>query len=603
MDMYKLRAAFDIAPLRTACRLLPVLTNYFHVFPLYTVSHSHIIAFMSTLNTDATTTPPEIQHAILEGLVGKVNGMDITDILVKNNSKWTKRWHRPITRHETETDALLRTLILNSLKITTEQNSADLAQLVQTRIVDLVVLKMHKCLDQYPRDGENLTLDLTLLLQLLQLRPYHTGRGFVFVAVTGHFGNPNESPYSYTEKHRFEVPSSEKTKYISEAVRTELRDSLTNPECVSASREVSRVTIVDILEEIRDLSVFSDTHRAIYFRILPLLIQNTRQQTPEVGRQWIVSDTRPDHMMILDRAGKNTYVTRAVYKNTMLKESLEKNILFFSDATWREFQLRQSLYVPRNSTLHQRGLCSGWVKLNGRYYQPVVQFTLHNSLCRLLQTVMMFINEDSTQDMTASIRENIRHGLVFIEAMLGEIMDVQQRTELESIIQKNLSKWLQQENLGMEVHAQTCHVMRQLIEKLDIPKSALLPEPSQSLFDETSTARSQHLNRLYVVNKTLPQIACSSVSKHLFKVIGSVPQQTPQQCAMVLDASVILTHIHAIKAEKFSVSDHQCNVSRALKTAHRNPSQAPSAASEDLVRVLSLLSECCAKGFLGVFGW
>jgi len=238
---------------------------------------------MCKLNTNASATPPEMQHAILAGLAGKVNGMDVTDVLMKNKSTKKTGWYQTDSSYDSEIDSLLETLISNRLKITTEQNSVDIARLMQTRIFDLVVMKMHKWLDDHFKDGEKLTLYLTLLLQLLQLRPYHTGQGFVFVSVTGQFENSDGSRYTYKEEQRFEVPSSETTKYISDAVKMEMSVSMTNPECVSADAHVSRITIADILEKITNLPLLSDTHKTLCLRILPLLIQNTHQQMPKVG--------------------------------------------------------------------------------------------------------------------------------------------------------------------------------------------------------------------------------------------------------------------------------------------------------------------------------
>ena len=75
----------------------------------------------------------------------------------------------------------------------------------------------------------------------------------------------------------------------------------------------------------------------------------------------------------------------------------------------------------------------------------------------------------------------------------------------------------------MDLHAQTCHVIRRMTQKLEIPKFALLPVPCQPLVRvEMSTIQIEHLNILRSINKILFQLARSGMPEYLFKPITSV---------------------------------------------------------------------------------
>jgi hypothetical protein len=571
-EIHKFRVSLDIAALPMALRLVPVLMKYFHVFPLYPTAHSHILGFLCSLNSSASATPPEIQHSILTGLVEKVNDMDVTDILMKFKTSRRPGGFRHELFTESQLDPLLQTLISNSLEIKTRQNSIDIALLVQTRIFDVLVMKLHRWLDGEQEKEEGfLQQSLQILLQLLELRPYYTGRGFMFVCVDSSFVTSRGSRRVCVEKQRFEIPSSETGQYISKAVQDEMRDLLKHPTGNLVRARVLRITFGYILNEIAHLPILSNTHRTLWARMLPLLVVNTHNQIPKVGQHWNMSSTVPDHMENLNFWDVNYSVTEAVDKNPMLKNSLGDGVLFFSDTKWREFQVQQSLYVPHNSTVCQRGLCGGWVEINGMYFQPVVKFSVHQSLRALLVWV---VTSDQNNIMTPTAGENICYGLAFIEAMLDEVMNVEQNMNMQFLIHTHLSKLLQLTDVGTDVHAQACHTMRKFVEMLDIPKIA---------------------HRLKSIHTILLQIANSNVSQHLFQIIGSMPQQTPQQCKMVIDASVILVYTHAIKTEKFSTSAHQHQVDRALQTARRSTSQHSTEYSQELVQTLSSLSECCEK--------
>jgi len=600
-NMYKMRMSLDIAPVQMALRVLPSMIKYFHVFPLFTRTHVSILEFMCDLNTSPDATPHEIQHAILTGLCEKVDHMDVTDVLMQNRTTPRNNWYQTYPPYELNVDILLMNLISNSMDIRTRQNTVDISRLMQTRIFDLMVMKIQKWLNG--RQTTQLTPSLTLVLKLLQTRPYHTGRGFVLVYVKGDFGMDRVAKH-YIATQCFEVPSTEKTKYISKAAGQEMYALLANTVSGVKLSKVSRITIADVLQSIMYLNKCTPTDTALCLAILPLLIENTPNQTPEVGRYWMVSDTVPDDMAEVGMLSDNSSVAQAVQTNHLLKDSLARGVLYFSNEKWREFQLRQSLFVPSNSIVHQRGLCTGWAEIDGKYFQPVVHFTLHKSLCTVVYSVLEFLSVDAIEHVTPSIRENIRYVLVFIEAMLDEVMNVEPDSCVQRFIQVHLEILLLKQDLGMDVHALACHVLRRMVENLDIPKVALLPAPSQSLLnDETNTAREHHIAMLHGINFVLSDFATSKIPPHLFEIIGSMPQQTPQQCRMVLDASVVLTHIHLIKAEKFSISVHKHQIYRALKTARRNLGQCNTGYSQELVQALTSLSGCCEKSMLGFFGW
>jgi len=101
---------------------------------------------------------------------------------------------------------------------------------MQTQIFDIFVMKLHKWLVSPHKNPETLTHDLTFLLQLLELRPYQTGRGFVFLRVRTIARGRREAHDIHSDTHRFEVPSGETTPYISNTMRGEMCHSFINPE-------------------------------------------------------------------------------------------------------------------------------------------------------------------------------------------------------------------------------------------------------------------------------------------------------------------------------------------------------------------------------------
>ena len=266
-EMHAFRKELDIAQEKMARRLVPVLTMYFHVFPIYRRSHETIIQFLCTLNTAASTTPPDIQHSILMGLVKKVDGKDVIDVLMegKNARKVSSLNWSP----GDDIDHLLQTLVTNSLEIQTEQNSIDLSRLMQTRIFDFFVMKLHTWLNNPRRTKEELALDFKIIARLVGIRRFPRGRGFIFAGVKRTTG---ELRLVSEETLRMEVPDSEKTTDISDALKSEIRATLTPPNSTVVEFWVHRVTISKVLKVIRQLSENTDFDEELWWTIF----NNTR---------------------------------------------------------------------------------------------------------------------------------------------------------------------------------------------------------------------------------------------------------------------------------------------------------------------------------------
>jgi hypothetical protein len=262
LDIYRFRGDLDIAQPQMARRLVPVLTRYLHVFPIYRRSHEYILKFLCSLNTSASTTPPEIQHSILMGLVEKVYGIDVIDILVegKNARKLSSLNSFPMDY----IDHLVQTLITNSLEIKTEQNSIDVSRLMQTRIFDFFVMKLHTWLDNPNRTGEELTLNFRFIARLLGMLRYPCGRGFIFARVRRTTG---ELCLISEETLRMDVPDSEDTTDISEALKSAILAIMTPPNSTVVEFRVERVTISKLLKEIKQLPELTGLHRELWWMI------------------------------------------------------------------------------------------------------------------------------------------------------------------------------------------------------------------------------------------------------------------------------------------------------------------------------------------------
>jgi len=266
-DMHTFRGDFDIAQAQMARRLVPFLTTYFHCFPIYRKSHERIIRFLSKLNTTGSATPPDIQHSILTGLVEKVYGKDVIDVLVEGN-----HIRRKISLECFPGDGInhvLQVLISNSLDMNTEQNSTDLSRLMQTRIFDIFVMKLHTWLDNPYRRREELTVDFAFLVQLLTLRRNPPARGFIFARVK----RTSRIPRSIAEKTlHMDVPDGENTTDISEPLKSEILAMLTPPNSTVVEFQVERVTISKLLQQIKELPWITDVQRELWW----IIFNNTR---------------------------------------------------------------------------------------------------------------------------------------------------------------------------------------------------------------------------------------------------------------------------------------------------------------------------------------
>jgi len=260
--MYAFRGELDIAQAQMARRLLPFLIMYFHCFPIYRRSHEDILQFLCSLNTTGSATPPDIQHNILMGLVEKVYGKDVIDILIEGNNIRKKRSFELFPGHNI--DRLLQILITNSLEIKTEKNSTNLARLMQTRIFDIFVMKLHTWLNNPHRWREELTVDFIFIVQLLKLRQNPSARGFIFARVKT---TPRKSRWITEETLHMDVPDSEDTKDISEALKSEILTTLTPPNSTVVEFHVERVTISKLLKKIKELPWITDVQRELLWMI------------------------------------------------------------------------------------------------------------------------------------------------------------------------------------------------------------------------------------------------------------------------------------------------------------------------------------------------
>jgi len=266
-EIHAFRGNLDIAQAQMTRRLVPFLTMYFHCFPIYRKSHERILQFLGNLNTTGSETPPDIQHCILTGLVEKVYGKDVIDVLVEGN-----HMRREITLEYFPGDTInhmLQILISNSLEINTEQNLTDLSRLMQTRIVDIFVMKLHKWLDHPYRRREELTVDLRFLVQMLTLRRNPPTRDFIFARAK----RTPRIPRSIAEKTlHMDVPDGENTKDISDALKSEILAMLTPPNSTVVEFRVERVTISKLLKQIKEWPKITDEQR----ELLSLIWHNIR---------------------------------------------------------------------------------------------------------------------------------------------------------------------------------------------------------------------------------------------------------------------------------------------------------------------------------------
>jgi len=176
--------------------------------------------------------------------------MDVVDVLVKSESARNPDWLYLDQFNETELDRLMQTLVSNSLEIKTEQNSIDVARLMQTRIFDYLAMKLHRWLECERKTDEGLTLNLKFLLRLLEHGRYPTIRGFIVAHVWSTTGGSRNLSH---EMQRFDVPDSEHAAHISDAVKREICAQLTRPNYTMVDSWIGRVTLPGILRDIQAL--------------------------------------------------------------------------------------------------------------------------------------------------------------------------------------------------------------------------------------------------------------------------------------------------------------------------------------------------------------
>jgi len=258
-NMYKFRGDLDIAQAQMARRLVPVLTRYFDFFPIYMKSHESILQFLCSLNMAGSTTPSEIQHSILTSLCETVYSTGVIAVLMR--FKHTRKLGSSYKFHGDKTDQLLQTLITNSLEMNTEQNSMDLSRLMQTRIFDIFVMKLHTWLDNPHRTPEELTLNFRFIVRLLELRRNPPARGFIFARV---MWTPGDSHLISHEKLHMDVPDNEYTTGISDELKNRILHAMIPTNSTVVEFRVERVTIWTILKQIEELPEITDKQRELW---------------------------------------------------------------------------------------------------------------------------------------------------------------------------------------------------------------------------------------------------------------------------------------------------------------------------------------------------
>jgi hypothetical protein len=613
-----------------AIHLVPILVHCLHPCRelsmefRQTLSFFHEICHMEASEQDVA----DIQGLIVTNLTTKWENKTAFDVLLATQTTYLTAASRQSQIQQVNYNLFtcIRTFFRNPL----HRNALCRTELQHTRLFDILVLSLLHCTRQQagiPSGGFKGNVTLQVLLELLERNPCQRGCGFIFLTVqTQGLGAASGSPVQ-TEEFCTELPGVDCTSTtLSTGMLEEMCMRLVNTDkrhIISYEYKIGNIA-TGILDSMQAPELDS-AHGEVCFKILSLLTETHDEIRPEIGLEWTMSHTEPPCMQAVDCISANYSLGEALQQNPMLAEALVNGRLHFTAADWQDMSARQSLFVPVNSLVYQRGLSGrGIVKIGSVYFQAVARGSMQGLLgChsvsivsrQMLSVASRVIRTTASGDIVAIEDKTIdttEHGvlfrsLLFLESMLDQIMDIDgsQRFNVvfaQQTLIESLARVLRREGLGTTLYQITCHIIDQFMRKLDIPVYDEIPRDSQALITTLEQGTivmggySAHENYLYRTNEVLFTVLECGVHRCLFRLLQSSPQATEEECLICFYACAALVDIYKIRARKYSREVREITVDAALVVTEKNIRNNTGFLTTALLEQIMKLQACCEEG-------
>jgi len=583
-----------------SARVVPVLVQCMHSCREFEIEIAAVLTTLSKISllTDAGHDAAEMQRLIVTNLIAKHHNKPIFDVILALQIKYNRRDRYEIRNSNEILFGWIYTFFLN----TVHHNTFYTTLLLQTRLFDMLVLSL---VNSTRQQGSTVRVEfdpgvtLRALLQLLQRKPYQRGCGFIFFTVQTQCLGAASGTAAQTEEFCTEIPGVDCT---STTLSTEMLEQMCRRLVDTDKRQILsyRYIVRNIATALKDVMRSPDLdseHLEVCIKILSWLTETHDDVRPEIGLEWSASRTAPHDMQIYDGGmAANFSLMQAVERNPMLTDALVNGRLHFSASDWQDMRAKQGLFVPVNSLVYQRGLSGrGYVHIGSVYFRPVARDTMQGLLgCTPVSMVSHHMLSVALEDKEMDTTEHgvLFRSLMFLESMLDQIMDIEstEATATQAIFMRSLAGLLRSRYLIITLYQMTCHIVDQYLRKLDIPVLDGI------LLDDAELKYPAHKEFLRKNKFILFVVLDCDVQYSLFRLLGSSPQQTEEECLLCFYACTSLVQIHKIRAMKYSRAVRERNVDAALRATQKNIRKNTGFLTTPLLVELTKLRACCEEG-------
>jgi len=605
LSLYRSRRTLALQATPCVARIIFALVQQMHNHPTNTFVHMDNLNFMSQLQIVCNQYEGRISPIIVKELVRKVHGMDFFDMLIGVQTDTTRNIDDQNLENIYES---VQSLLYVTLSDTSAENRTTQSMLMESRMFDMYVLKLFMSIRECEM-GDYITpvteCGLKMVLRLLKIRPYQIGRGFIHIVLTTQSTGYHSHVAPHTSSYYAEFPHGQCKLCIGPRLQNSICRNYCPRDCVAVNQSATAHNIATVLSRIQHCILSSQEVNSLICRILPLLVRPMKNKQCQLGNEWMEYCSAPDDMFNPENDSANRNLADALAKNPLLYNGLAQGRLKYNELDWAEFRKQTNLFSPVDSIACQRGVSNrGTVEIQNKFFRPIALPTMQSALelcsvdlvCVQIQSILFEHGRPN-----ASMQSEIYGGLVFVECMLDEVMDIRHMHGSGNNLVILLDRVLGHAGLGVQVHSKACHVLKQVTQKIDIPVFDIIPSAAtgtlfQRLLMLKANSYSTHLAELSRMDPIFTTIANSKLPQSLFAVVGSVSQETEEDRFYMFNACVVLIDIFKIKATKFPATTHKNVVSVALSTAHRNIGTASGISSyTKLFQTLLDLNPCCDK--------
>jgi len=580
-DIFITLEMYGLSTKTMAVQILPVLVQCMHCYPQVLVHPMHVhtrkkyphcegfvlIDIISKLRGEAFEVA-EVQQCIVTNLICKIHNKNLLDITmdVQNTDISNQFDTHFIRRSNIYLSSFINIILQNPLL----KRAFCIILLLETRLFDVLAMSniatVHGNTIHMP---EHPAYILNPILQILERKPYQRERGIIHISISSRDTFDVHGRYIKSADYRAEYPGVDCTSTL----RTGMLEQICRRFNITDGWEIFEYSnkiynIATALKAVLKCENSTNNNRDVCCKILALLMKTHEEIAHEIGLEWSASLTAPLGMLDRENTEANGLLANAVDQNPMLRNALVNGRLTFSASDWQEMSEKQALFVPVNSLVFQRGLSArGTVQIGSNFFQPIARGSMQNLLgCESVIPVLLHMWQmlNAVEEFETSKEGVMYCSLVFIKAMLDQMMDIECSTVVQKSLIDLLARILEKTFLDTVLCEITCHIMNQLTRKLDIPMYEDVSPESSALYQST------HVDTLFETKFLLFSILRTSMDTSLFRLLRSTPQSTEQQCRITFYACTILIDMYKMRAMKYSQSNRKQNVEFALTRTWQN---------------------------------